>query len=283
MYFVSIARRRLLLRAAAPILGVGGAYATLIEPRWLRFQRHDLRLFTRTPDRPLRLLHLSDLHASWHVADSLIERAISLAVASQPDLICVTGDFVTGRDGYDPTWYRQQLERLSRAAPTFGVLGNHDGGLWSRSRGGHQTHEPVRDMVEEAGITMLHNSSRRVQVEGRTIQLTGVGDLWAGEIDAKRAFRDNDPQLPTILLSHNPDSKEIFRNHRWNLMLSGHTHGGQIRIPAAGAPFAPVFDHRYVDGLREWESRWIHVSRGVGNALSVRVNCPPEISVLRLT
>lgn len=283
MYFVSLARRQFLLRAAAPILGVGCGYATLIEPRWLRFQQHDMRLFAAPPDNPVRLIHLSDLHASWHVADSLIERAIDLAITSQPDLICVTGDFVTGIDGYDSTWYRGQLRRLSRAAPAFAVLGNHDGGLWARPRGGHQSHEPVRDMVEESGITMLHNASRRLQVRGRTIQLTGVGDLWADEIDASRAFRDNDRHVPTILLSHNPDTKEIFRYHRWNLMLSGHTHGGQIRIPAVGTPFAPVFDRRYVDGLREWESRWIHVSRGVGNALGVRVNCPPEISLLRLT
>jgi predicted MPP superfamily phosphohydrolase len=88
----------------------------------------------------------------------------------------------------------------------------------------------------------------------------------------------------TVLLSHNPDVKEEVAPRHWQLMLSGHTHGGQLRVPWLGAtPFAPVRDKRFVAGLHRWNDRWIHVTKGVGNVYGMRINCPPEISFLTLT
>ena len=115
------------------------------------------------------------------------------------------------------------------------------------------------------------------------MQLVGVGDLWSRELDGAAAFREAEKNVPTILLAHNPDSKIALGNRAWHLMLSGHTHGGQIRLPLLGAPFAPVVDKRYIAGLKPWRDRWIHVTKGVGNVHGVRFNCRPEVSLLRIT
>ena len=109
------------------------------------------------------------------------------------------------------------------------------------------------------------------------------GDLWPDEIESNAAFSSVDPHTPVILLAHNPDSKDVLSERTWDLMLSGHTHGGQVRIPFDGPRFAPVTDKRYVAGLAPWGSRQIHVSRGVGNLVGIRFRCRPEVSVLLLT
>ena len=114
--------------------------------------------------------------------------------------------------------------------------------------------------------------------------LVGVGDRWAGHFDPGAAFHGVDRTRPTVLLSHNPDTKSHLAGHDWQLMLSGHTHGGQLRVPWLGAtPFAPVSDKRFVEGLHRWNDRWLHVSKGIGSIYGLRINCPPEVSFLTLT
>ena len=107
-----------------------------------------------------------------------------------------------------------------------------------------------------------------------------MGDLWSGEIEAARAFSGVDPRAPTVLLAHNPDSKDELGAYPWDLMLSGHTHGGQVIVPFDGPRFAPVEDKRYVAGLKPWGTRQIHVTRGVGNIGGVRFRCRPEVSLV---
>ncbi len=232
--------------------------------------------------KPVELVHLSDFHASVVVSPSLIERAIDMAIDLKPHLFCVTGDFVTCTNGFDPKWYTSVLARLAAKAPTFAVLGNHDGGLWCAGKGGFRTPSEVSEIVERAGIQLLHNRCSKIPCNGEMLQIVGVGDLWSGHLMASQAFEQADAQCPTILLSHNPDGKVLVADYAWNLMLSGHTHGGQVVMPVTGLSPAPVWDKAYVAGMKPWRGRWIHVSRGVGNALGVRFNCRPEITRIRL-
>lgn len=271
-------RRTFLL---APFLAASSsAYAKLVEPTWLEFTHRDCPLpFLRDP---IRLLHLSDLHASTEVPTALIEQAFQLAVEATPDLICITGDFVTVATGFDPDWYVRALKRLSASAPTFAVLGNHDGGSWAHSDGGLPTTETVSRLLTRAGIDLLHNRCRTFQKGSTTLQLAGVGDVWAREMDPTTAFAQADPNLPTVLLSHNPDTKSLMADRPWHLMLSGHTHGGQVVLPLFGLNPAPVRDKAYVAGLKPWGDRWIHVSRGVGSIAGLRFNCRPEVTLLHL-
>jgi predicted MPP superfamily phosphohydrolase len=234
--------------------------------------------------RPIRLLHLSDLHASQFVTLEMIEHAVAQGLSQRPDVICLTGDYISYQDVPDPGAYARILRRLSAAAPTYTVLGNHDGGSWAATIGGFSDHDYVLRVLENAGITLLHNRSVAATVKGQDLWLVGAGDCWAHEMRGQQAFQGVPGQeSPVLLLSHNPDTKDFLCAHPWDLMLSGHTHGGQIIVPAYGPPFVPVKDRRYVAGLKSWGSRQIHVSRGVGNLASVRFNCRPEVSLLELS
>jgi predicted MPP superfamily phosphohydrolase len=205
-----------------------------------------------------------------------------MAVDASPDLICITGDFITHRTGFDPRWYVKALSRLSAKAPTFAVMGNHDGGLWAARAGHFETTAEVGRIVVNAGIRLLENRCEQIQCNGADLQLVGVGDLWAGNAEPAQAFERASPALPTILLSHNPDSKAVVAHHPWDLMLSGHTHGGQVVVPVVGLNPAPVWDREYIAGLNRWNDRWIHTSRGVGSIRGIRFNCRPEVTLLHL-
>jgi predicted MPP superfamily phosphohydrolase len=271
-------------RAFVTSLALGGAavtgYASRVEPTWLDVGRHDIP--TRNPGPPVKILQLSDFHASWCVSLQYIQEAIDLGLSLQPDLICVTGDFITTKY-HDFGGYQSVLSRLPGAAPTFACLGNHDGGFWSRYNGGYKDNELVKKLVRQSGMELLQNRSTIAEVRGRKIAIIGLGDCYALEADACKAFRSPIPSdAVRVVLSHNPDTKVMLEPYDWDLMLSGHTHGGQLWLPLIGAPFAPVEDKRFIAGLYRWSNRWMHITKGVGNILGLRINCRPEVSLLTI-
>ncbi len=232
----------------------------------------------------LKLLHLADLHADPMPLDFLGQQ-IDRALAWKPDFICVTGDFITTKYG---EWdeYAVLLSKLSAAAPTFATLGNHDGGRWARYNGYKDT-QLVRELLQRGNLRLLHNTQEVIEVRGRPLRLVGLGDEWALELEPVRAFGGQPTarksgEIPTIVLSHNPDTKDELAPYSWELMLSGHTHGGQLSLPLIGEPFLPVRDKRFVRGLYRWEDRWLHITAGIGSLHKARFNCRPEISCLTL-
>jgi uncharacterized protein len=270
-------RRKFLAAMCGGVFGTA-AYMRWCEPDWFQVGRYRAMINPDLP--PVRIAHMSDFHASRDVSLSQIEKAIDLAVSLKPDLICLTGDFITWKyDHFDE--FGQLLKRLSNAAPTFACLGNHDGGRWS-ARHGYADSSKVETMLSRNDVRLLHNASTVLKLKERQMRLVGVGDLWAEDIDAPNAFRGvpKTREETIVLLSHNPDSKAELAQYPWDLMLSGHTHGGQLWIPFIGAPFAPVRDRRFVKGLRRWNDRWIHVTEGVGSLHGLRLNCPPEVSLM---
>lgn len=277
-----ISRRKFLACAGAGGLGLAG-YAGLVEPFGLKIGRHDCRTRAPAPGVPLKLLHLADFHASWHDRLGFIEEAVELGLQLKPDLICITGDFITRKyAAFDA--YALVLAKLSAAAPAFACLGNHDGGFWSRIRGGYETSQPVRQLLQQSRIELLHNRSTTLRLKGRDLKLTGLADCWSESLNLAAAFPPADAGGATtrIVLSHNPDTKEFLKFYPWDLLLCGHTHGGQVVLPFLGAPWAPVRDKRFLAGMYAWDNRWIHITRGVGNAFGVRFNCPPEVSLITL-
>ena len=282
--------RRQFLGATLGVGAIGAAglsYMRWIEPDWFEVTRTAVKTRSDAKLETVRVLHLSDLHASDVVPLSMITRALAMGLAEHPDLVLITGDFWTDRYR-DFAEYVEVLRVLSSAVPTYAVVGNHDGGRWAARTTGWPTLDPIDRLLSDASIPLLFNESTTLVVRGRRIELVGVGDLWAGDCHTPQAFAGLPSRTAAdgtlrLVMNHNPDAKDEFRGQDWDLMLCGHTHGGQLKPPWFGTPFAPVHDRRYVAGLNEWEGFQIFTTRGVGNLHGVRLNCRPEVSVLEVS
>jgi len=262
----------MLFALGSSLFGAAGiCYSRYMESQWLDLDEVGVTIPGKKLAGPIRILHMSDFHASSVVPLGYIEEAIRLGLSAEPDLICVTGDFYTATD-FDRDEYVRILKLLSGAAPAFACFGNHDGGPWiKKRRRGFPDMEFACRLMSDCGIVHLNNRSRPVTIKGQALHLVGLGDFLAGlgehseYFDPPAAFRDvpDEADHPVLLLSHNPDSKKTLERFHWNLMLCGHTHGGQLHVPLLGTPFAPVMDKRYVRGLNPWKDRQIYTTKAL--------------------
>ena len=144
-------------------------------------------------------------------------------------------------------------------------------------------------MLKRAKVRVLHNEKVDVYLNGIPASITGLGDMWNQDCQPRKCMSRIDPNKGrrsklNLLLSHNPDSKSLVNDFDWSVMLSGHTHGGQFRIPLSNyAPFAPVADLSHTEGLADFKGRPIFITRAELVAYGIRVNCGPEVSLLELT
>jgi predicted MPP superfamily phosphohydrolase len=140
----------------------------------------------------------------------------------------------------------------------------------------------MEKLLDDSGMVVLQNRSVQLVFKGQSLNLVGVPDLWAGGIDAAKAFSGVTAEEGevTVVIAHNPDSKELMKDHDWDLLLCGHTHGGQIAFPLIGAPYVPIRDRRFVAGLNPWKDRLVYTSRGVGSLYGARFYSRPEVSII---
>jgi len=267
-------KRRTLLLSLLPATAAAYDRFHNIEPDWFQLTR------TRIPlslPRPKRILHISDLHVSDGMTADALSIGLEAGLAQHPDFICFTGDYVTSTHGFDRDGLQRLLRRAADTAPCYAVLGNHDGGNWlGRRRRSHTPTRLMQDLIAEAGVRLLHNRCATEQ----GVVLAGVGDIWSGEFDPATAFKDAPAGAPTIVLCHNPDGKRDLYRWRWHLMLSGHTHGGQARVPVVSRLWTPVHDKRFIAGHYRWRDRRLFITRGLGSPKHVRAFCRPEVSML---
>lgn len=245
------------------------------------------------PLQGLKIGLLTDFHSSFIVPKDLIETAADLVMSERPDLIVLTGDFISGAtkflSGSIGEFKQPYLERcavaLSRLkAPLgiYGVLGNHD--FWS----GPSSVKAICDTLSKrVGVTWLSNANVESIKAGASFHLLGVDDYWEPSCSLTAACKGISRDSIKILLSHNPDINEeiSLAKERIDLVLSGHTHGGQVVVPVLGQPVIPSkFAQKYRKGMVRDGERQTYVSRGVGCLLApVRLNCMPEATVLTLT
>jgi len=252
-------------------LGLGGY--SLIEAKWLRVHPVTLRLaILPAAWSGTTIAFLSDIHYGPYVPISYVRHAVTLANSLSPDIVALGGDFPhQGRERIAPCV--AELGKLQARLGVFSVLGNHDHYFHGR--------ELAKAALRDAGITELTN--RGVWLErGRErarLRLCGVGDFWEDVQYLPAALGDATERDAVILLSHNPDYVESIRDPRVGLVLSGHTHGGQVNLPIIGPPIVPsLYGQKYAHGLVQGPVAQVFVSRGVGTITPpVRLACAPEI------
>jgi len=259
-------------------------YARRVEPTWLEVNAHDILM----PDLSsslagLKIAQLSDIHGGGHLPADYIDRAIDLTMAEKPDVIALTGDFI--HKGYQHIEdVARLLSRLRAPMGVFAVLGNHDFSVrnalgFRRHRG---LHAAVAGRLEDQGIRVLRNQSFSLERGDQRVFLAGLDDLWSRECKPDDALRDLCPLTPRIVMAHNPQTVHLLGEHRCDLMLSGHTHGGQINWPGLGRILLGRKGSQFAAGLYRHESTHVYVNKGVGFGWRFRFGVRPEITVFTL-
>jgi predicted MPP superfamily phosphohydrolase len=222
-----------------------------------------------------RIVQVADPHFGFLMPLGIIRDVVSRVNRLSKDIVVCTGDYVHMRNTtteIDSVW--PVLSELSAPGGVYSVLGNHD--HWAdTNRSRYWLRESGQD-VERKVVPL--------QREGSRIWLAGAGDQWEDPVSLDHLLKDVPQSDCRIVLAHNPDTADTECSVRVDLMISGHTHGGQVKIPFIGTPILPVKNKNYSSGLkRSPKGSHVYISRGIGWAvLPVRFNCYPEISVLEL-
>jgi predicted MPP superfamily phosphohydrolase len=284
------ARRRFLtagMRLACGAAAAGVGYAFVAEPRWFTVTNRTITLrgLPRALDG-LRLVQLTDIHHGPWLSLGYIREVVRTCNALKPDLALLTGDYILQSSVYAGP-VAAALAELRPNIGTVAVLGNHD---LNEGAG-----EVVRRAFAEAGLPLIDNARRVLTPDRELVKwapkglaICGVEDLWRAKPSPRKALFGLPPYMPRLLLSHNPDVAEercLLRCHmRVDLMISGHTHGGQVYIPGIGRPFVPSrYGEKYAEGLVQGPRCPVFICRGLGMAtVPLRIGVPPEIAVLEL-
>ncbi|KOP25542.1 metallophosphatase [Hapalosiphon sp. MRB220] len=249
-----------------------------------------------------KLVQMSDLHYDGlRLSEKMLEQAIATSNEAEPDLVVLTGDYVTD----DPTPIQQLVLRLKNLQSRLGiyaVLGNHDIRYY-RSR---YSKAEIINAFTDIGVKVLWNEI--AYPFGEELPIVGLADFWSREFNPASVMNQLDPTKPCIVLSHNPDTAEFLQKWRVDLQLSGHTHGGQIVIPGFGPiviyykklvyktpskvkRWVPFLRGNSLKAMRHWEwakgfhkvgNNQLYVNRGLGTYPPGRLFCPPEVTVITL-
>lgn len=272
--------RRSFLKLSAFAAGGLALYAGEVARHELSVEQHAIHL-TRLPEafRGMRLVQISDFHYAEFTEAYFLREMVDRVNRLKPDMVLLTGDFVS--DGPLPRPYARRhavgcAEILSRieCPLRFAIMGNHDTSVGNKY---------VMGPLEENGIPVLLNQAVPLERNAQRLWLAGLGSADQGQSRPEQAIPRASGEA-TIVLAHEPDILPNIAKYKVDLMLAGHTHGGQVRLPFLPPLSLPPLGKKYVEGLFHYGSTQLYVNRGVGTVgLPFRLNCPPEITVLTLT
>jgi predicted MPP superfamily phosphohydrolase len=278
--------RRQLLTGMLATASFPALYGWQVERFQVEISRHRFQIRNLDPSlEELRIVVCSDWHCGQILPQAYLERCIEQVNALKPDLVLLPGDFVLG----DKRYFEHAADLVKGIKPAIphgilGTWGNHD-----HANGLEYGYPPL----SRAGLTILSNQALRLDcnrqlqqdLNGSGICLAGADDLWYGKCSLAKTLEGVPPDLARLVMAHNPDTAERQSDNQLNLMISGHTHGGQVRVPLLGAPLVPSdFGSKYLHGIVLGPNFPVMITRGLGvTGLPIRIGAPPEISLLTLT
>ncbi len=278
---LKLSRRAWIRTVVYSSLGIAGTCG-YVSSKWLEKVRVDVPL-AGLPKKldGLKIGVLSDFHAGGFTSESEIINAVNVVNEEKPDMIAVLGDYIDGANSHSRknvekgSYVFDAIKKLKAPLGVFAVLGNHD--HWTDAKS-------VRKKLSRLSLLTLDNKG--VDLENG-LAIAGVDDFWEGPANPAKAMKGIHSKSSIIMLSHSPDvNMHLQTDKRVRLVLSGHTHGGQIRIPIIrSAPWVPCSPkYRGPTGLiRETDFRWTFITKGVGTfLLPFRLACPPDVGILRL-
>ena len=252
-------------------------YSSRIEPNWIEVVPIKLTIPNLSTEfDEFKIVQISDLHTNRFMPKKRLERIIKSVNRQQPDAIAITGDIITRGNHFDPQTLEQQLSKLKAKTRTLAVLGNHD--HW-----GKQLNE-LKQVLASSNINILDNQVYEVERGGKKLAFAGVDDPYWGKPDLEKVIAQLPENSVAVLLVHEPDYIEkTATTHKFALQLSGHSHGGQIRIPFLDPLVLPYGGKKYFVGLSKVEETIEYTNRGLGmTGLPLRFNSRPEITVFTL-
>lgn len=272
--------RKMTRRSAIALAGIGvpsSIWAAAIEPDLLSVTRKELTL-ARWPKAldGFRIAQITDVHYRPGADDELLAKLRAAVDAEVPDLIAVTGDFVINDPSSLPE-FAKAFQGISATHGVFASPGNHD--RWHCNVGN------LKKTIEGTGMSFLNNAGTNVRIKGENIFINGLDSVWGGHPAPHLAWNGHQKDTPVVSLVHEPDFFDDLRTVKpLDLQLSGHTHGGQCRVPLIGyAPAKVKFGRNYVYGHFEKDRSQLFVGRGIGTVgLRVRFACQPELVILTL-
>ncbi|MCW5936031.1 MAG: metallophosphoesterase [Fimbriimonadaceae bacterium] len=272
-------RRDFLKKALVAGVAGAGAYAFLVEPGWLAFERLTVPIQDLPkPFEGYRIAVLSDIHYPMRISAEFVQAACRLAMSFDPHLVLLPGDFVHGhsRPKTMPS-FRGLLDDLNPPDGVLATLGNHDIAIGEEA--------VRRELGRTTPARIIDNAHVLIERGGEALCIAGVGDMWYGVVDPDRALAGVDPGIPRILMSHNPDfAHDMPPGHRVDLQISGHTHGGEVWFPFFGDRVIPSkYGDTFRQGLVQGRRNLVYVTRGIGSPRGARFLERPEVTAITLT
>jgi uncharacterized protein len=248
-------------------------YGSFVESQRLVVEEQQIEI-TKAADHLLRAVVIGDLHAGPYRKEGWIQKVVETANAKNPEIIFLLGDYVY--DDADQVSYLTPLKNLSAPLGSYAVTGNHD----------HRSGEPerIRQALEGLGIEVIDNAQIDL-FQDTSLYLVGVSDVWY-DADLQVAFKGLDVEDTVIFLSHNPEVSLYSTTYKADLVISGHTHGGQIRLPFLGSvsEIPSLLGREYDKGLFEYKNWQLFITSGVGETgPRARLFNPPQIDVLEIS
>ncbi|MBA2728734.1 MAG: UDP-2,3-diacylglucosamine diphosphatase LpxG [Parachlamydiaceae bacterium] len=296
-----------------------GIWPRFIEPKLLKVSKKTITIEQLPKSlEGLRLLQFSDLHFKKNTSNRFLKKIQRKVAELSPDIIVFTGDFICHSNLHDPNALKDFLNVFKAPYGCYAVLGNHDYSepvslndqgeydvvsnssslisqgfsrlfkkvhLAKRSTpraSAIATHPKLIELLAKTPFTLLNNANICIPIGNSALNICGLGEYILGKTDPATAFKDYDNRYPGIILLHNPDGLRLLEKFPGEIVLSGHTHGGQVNLPWMWQKFTLLENPQFKSGLMQSHGKWIYINRGVGANMPFRWFAPPELLLMTL-